>query len=305
MKNAKKEKGGRKLAIVMSGGGMRCAYGSGALLAIAEQYKLTEPDILIAASGSAGPSAYYLSGQAHLGALLWIRGATNPKFISFRRHRVLDIDYLIDDVFKKQYPLDFKKIRSKKTKWLLPVTRVRDGATVYLSPKRTQEVYEYLRAAKAIPVAYGKTVKIGNEEYIDGDFGSQTEDLARKALQEGAQDIILIESNPESFGRKAEHVIIRGSEIEQILLKKTGLAKAAARELERKKPLTAPQGVRLVVISPSKASSVHVVTRKKLNLRTAFNLGYADARDNAELRELLTPPKKLLDLRSPKVSPST
>ena len=29
------------------------------------------------------------------------------------------------------------------------------------------------------------------------------------------------------------------------------------------------------------------MSRKKLTIRTAFNLGYADARDNKELRELL------------------
>ena len=175
----------RKLAIVSSGGGMRCAYGAGALLAIAEQYKITEPDILIAASGSAGNSAYYLSEQWESAASIWMQGVASSKFISFRRRQILDVDYLIDEVFKKQHPFDIKKIKSKKTTWLLPVTRVRDGATVYLWPKRTEKLYEYLRAAKATPIAYGKTVTIDGEKYVDGDLGSETVALLQSDQKRG------------------------------------------------------------------------------------------------------------------------
>ena len=272
----------------MSGGGMRCAYGAGALLAIAEQYKVAEPDILIAASGSAGNSAYYLSEQWESAANIWIQGVTSPKFISFRRRQVLDVDYLIDEIFKKQHPFNIEKIKSKKTKWLLPVTRVRDGATVYLSPKRTEKVYEYLRAAKATPIAYGKTVTIDGEEYIDGDFGSETDDLVRRAIEEGADDIVVIENNPGiGLGKKTRRLILRGLEIEEIFRKKTGLAKAMTRELKEHQKLALPPEVRMVTLTPSKRLAVSVVSRKKLILRTAFNAGYADARDNKELKELL------------------
>jgi predicted patatin/cPLA2 family phospholipase len=277
----------RKLAIVMSGGGMRCAYGAGALLAIAEQYKIAEPDILIAASGSAGNSAYYLSEQWDSAANIWIQGVTSPKFISFRRRRILDVDYLIDEVFRKQHPFDIEKIKSKKTKWLLPVTRVRDGATVYLVPKRTEEVYEYLRAAKAIPIVYGKTVTIDGEEYIDGDFGSDTEDLERKALALGAKDIIVIENSPPEFFRKTKRINMNAIRIVEKLRRDAGMLRAVERELVEKAPVIAPKGYDIIRIAPSKNLHIATSEKSKLKVRTAFNLGYADARDNKELQKLL------------------
>ena len=281
-----RQKKKRKLAIVMSGGGMRCAYSAGVMTALVEKFNLTEPDIVVAASGSAGNSAYYLAGQYMLGAVIWIQKISGSRLVSFKRRRFLNIDYLIDEVFKKQHPLNIKELRAKKTRWLVPVTRVRDGETVFLSPPRNQDVYEYLRAAKAVPFIYGKEVRIGKEEYIDGDFGSNFGDLIQKAIQEGAADIVAMDCSPGIEGSKRRKILIEAAYYREKISGNAGLMKAAKHEMQHV-PIPTVPGVRIVVLAPRKNMRLSLLARKKLELRSLLNLGYADAANNEELAKLL------------------
>lgn len=52
-----------KLAIVASDGGMTYVYSVGALMALVDKYKLTQPDIVTGCSGSPGTMAYFTAGQ--------------------------------------------------------------------------------------------------------------------------------------------------------------------------------------------------------------------------------------------------
>ena len=52
-----------KIAIVTSEGGMSCAYSVGVILGLIDKYKLTDPDIVIGASGSSGFLAYLVTKQ--------------------------------------------------------------------------------------------------------------------------------------------------------------------------------------------------------------------------------------------------
>ncbi len=200
---------------------------------------------------------------------------------------MLDVDYVVDEIFKKMHPFDFKKLASAKTLLLFAATRVKDGETVYLNPPRNEGIYEYLRAAKAIPVVYGKRVPINGEEYIDGDFGADTEDLARKALALGAKDVIVVENSPLEFLRREKHIVMNAIRIIEKLKKEKGMIRAVNRELVEKPPVVVPKGHRMVRIAPSKNFHVSTAEKSKLKVRTIFNVGYADARDNKELRELL------------------
>jgi predicted patatin/cPLA2 family phospholipase len=277
----------RKLAIVMSGGGMRCVYGAGALGAILEYYKFTEPYLLIAASGSAGGATYYLSGQGYLGAALWIQETSGNKVISFARRRFLDVDYLVDKVFKAKYPFDFKALARSKTIFLIPAMRIADGETVYLQPPANQSMYEYLRAAKAVPVAYGKTVLIGNDRYIDGDFGATTEDFVKKAVSMGATDIIVLESNPDGDEHPAKRFALQLIKLGGRFSKDVGLRKAATRDLLSVGGAGEYKNVRVVRITPKKKLPVIFTTTNQSRLRAAWNQGYDEAVASKELRHLL------------------
>lgn len=268
---------------------MRCAYDVGVLTAFIEEYGFTEPDIVIAASGSVGPATYYLSDQ-YRKAVSWLSAFSGRHVISFRRRKVLDIDYVIDEVFKKMNPIDFEKLRGKKTRLFYVATRISDGETVYLEPPRDEGIYEYMRAAKAVPLAYGHLIPLGDDRYVDGNFGASMPDLLTEAIRLEATDIIVIENDPDKSSKHMFYtLLIEAIRADAELLREKGLERAARRELKEHAMPALPPETRVISIAPSKKIRLSIITRNKSDLRIAFNLGYADAADNAELRKLLAP----------------
>ncbi len=107
----------KKVAIVGSGGGMSCAYFAGAILALVRELNFTKPYLAIGSSGSTGTLAYYVSEQYDSIEHIWSNLLSSKEFISLIRiNKIMDIDYLIDEVFKKQDILDVDKLKSSKIK---------------------------------------------------------------------------------------------------------------------------------------------------------------------------------------------
>ena len=95
-----------KLALILSGGGMTCAYSAGATVGLVDKYNFKNPDIAIGSSGGAGTLAYYVAGQYDAIRNIWTNLLATRKFInSLRFWKIIDIDYVIDVVFTKQEPL--------------------------------------------------------------------------------------------------------------------------------------------------------------------------------------------------------
>ena len=205
-----------KTALVISGGGLGCSWSVGALLALVRKYNFTSPDILITGSGSAGTGAYFVSGQYESIENIWSNLLCTNKFVSLKRFwKMVDIDYLIDEVFKKQDPLDTSKIFKSKINFLVPVANAKTGEVEYFSNKdkvgvlshpkikkkceaiqaspnfqlptpnfRGADIFEILRASKAMPFFYGKKIKIKNQKYCDNRFSSRIELHLQKAISE-------------------------------------------------------------------------------------------------------------------------
>jgi predicted patatin/cPLA2 family phospholipase len=164
-KKRKKE----KIGIVLTGGGKRCAYTAGALLALHEVFGFDEPFALGAESGSAGNAFYYLSKQYALARKVWTEYLLDPKFTRLTK---FDIDYLIDVIFKKKAPLDTRALDHAKTKYFVPITNVQTGAIEFVTNHSPFDYFEILRAAKALPIVYRKKVRLGLKKYIDGGMTS-------------------------------------------------------------------------------------------------------------------------------------
>lgn len=183
----------QKIAIVLSEGGMSCAYSVGVILGLVDKYKLTEPDIVIGASGSSGIVAYFVAKQYKEGRNIWENLLSTKKFISFARLlKIVDIDYVVDEIFKKQEPLNTEAIRRSKTKLLIAVTNLTKGDTEYFS--NDDDIFEVLRASNAILFFYGKTIRIGDDNYIDGAISTSFADNINKAKELGATKIIAVDN---------------------------------------------------------------------------------------------------------------
>ena len=172
---------------------MRSAHGAGFLYALATELNITRPDIMIASSGDAGGTLYFCTSQYSGMRRIWLDLLSTRKFISLLRFwRIMDVDYLIDVVFKKQEPLDTERLQGTPIGWFIPLSDYDTGATRYVGAKDHLDPFEVLRAAKAIPVLFGKRVPLSHRRYIDGELGPILQDHVRHALAQGAQNILII-----------------------------------------------------------------------------------------------------------------
>lgn len=163
-----------KLSIVAEGGGMRGAYTLGVMDALHSHFGLKSVDYLSASSSGTGTLAYYASGQFYPGYHIWTRYATMPRFISLRNlaHKkpILDIDFMIDEVFRKKIPLSIKKLKNSKMKLILPLTNLETQKAEYFSNSTIHDLLEVLRAAMAVPFLYNRQIEINGAKYFDGSF---------------------------------------------------------------------------------------------------------------------------------------
>lgn len=233
--------------LVLTGGGMRCAWSGGLL------YGLNEcgihPKCIVAVSGNAGNATYFSAGQYDSIKRIWTEHLPGNKFISFLRpQRIIDIDYLIDDVFHRYEPIHWETVRSSKTQIICPIHAVQSG-TVKIGSNQNIN-YEFLRASKALPVIYGKSVMLNGVAYRD--FAFTPSELCEYALKNS--DIVVIDVRMHNW-------FIR-------LLGKPFMRPKPEKEL--------PQGTRAVI--PIIKSNV--LTRSKERLSSIFEDGRAFAHNS-------------------------
>lgn len=185
----------KKLVIVMSGGAMNCAYGAGFLSALSS-FNLPKDTAIIAASGNAGNATYFASGQGEVGRDVWVEYLSGDRLINYRRRKILDIDYLVDEIFKKQFPLDVAQMRNSDIEVIVPAICYETAYIKYFSSRDNNlDWFEVLRAAKALPIVYGKRVNIGGLHYFDTPYSSSWDVHIQKAESLGATHLIVVDLN--------------------------------------------------------------------------------------------------------------
>ncbi|MEK7601202.1 MAG: patatin-like phospholipase family protein [Patescibacteria group bacterium] len=188
-----------KLAIIAEGGGLQAGFATGALAALNDKipgFSLRNVDTLVASSASVGNMFWYFSGREnHIGRKMWTEELTSEKFILRNPmwrllcgKPVLDVDYLVDVIFKQNNPLHIERIQQATEKLYFPVFNCDSGEIEFFSNHAVpgeyfirgnkkilirqipndKSVYEVIRAAKAIPFLYDKKVHIDGIRYIDG-----------------------------------------------------------------------------------------------------------------------------------------
>ncbi len=262
-----------KLAIVCAGGGTSCSYSGGALSALGKEQGLLQPDYMIAASGSAGSAMYYLTGQYESIHRTWTKHICSPRFLSFKRIRkMMDVDYLVDTIIGKLEPLDLDKLASIQTRYFIAVKNVTTGKGRYISCREKLNIHEVLRATKALPIFYAKKVCISGEYFADSAFIITKEHGVAKAIELGATHVLVLEINSRKNTRF-----------------QSGFKKIVSRlSVKKTNHNPEPHGVKIFRLGPDK-NPAPAVTRNPKLLMAAFDKGYNNVRDNAELRAFLEP----------------
>ena len=274
----------QEIAIVASGGGMGCSYAAGVMNAIYNHYKFTAPDIAIAGSGSTGTFAYYISGQGKYADHVWSRVLVSKKFVDLKRFwKIMNVDYLIDDVFKKQYPLDTHAILDSLTKLFIATTNCTTGKLTYFSNDdrfTENDIFELLRASKSIPILNGKKIPLNEGKYCDTYLSSSIQPHIKKAVELGANKIIAIDNDIRR--RFNERIFKIWLASRSRAFKK--LYKEQHDEVAR---YNLPKEVEIIFVRPSSYIKVGTTNNTSELLEESIQMGKDDAVNNKQLSDLL------------------
>lgn len=261
-----------KIAIVTSGGGMKCAYGAGALVALTKKLGIKEPDIFVAASGSVGNMLYYLAGQTEDIERLWLRHIPSPEVATIFPPK-LNLDYLIDTILRRELPLNEAALDKTKTRWFVPVTDFETGHTHYVTNEFWLDPYEVMRAAKALPFLYGGAVRLGMRPYIDGGVSANMASLLKQAHEAGATKILCLANTTYTSPLNAFfmrwYAMFSQPMLRQLILK----------DIHRAEWDHLPGDVEIMVIGPSYPLPTGLITRVRRKVAEAYQMGYDDVID--------------------------
>lgn len=180
-----------KLAIVVSWWWTNCSYSVWALCALEKKYKDLSPYVVLWTSWWAWIAAYFVANQSDDNLYIWSNLLSTYKFISFFRFwKIINVDYLIDEVFKKKRGLNIEKIRDSNIKLVISATNVETWKAEYFSNQ--DNILKALKASKALPIMYNWLIDINWRKYIDGAFASWLNDDIRKAISLWAQKVLVI-----------------------------------------------------------------------------------------------------------------
>jgi len=190
---------GRKLALLVEGGGMRGVCSAGGLVALDALGLRNAFDEIYASSAGAMNVAYMLSGQATFGIQIYYKNVNNKNFINFGRlNKIVDIDYLFDSVVSRIRPLDTKKLLDAPSDFYIGLFNKIAAETVVLKAQDfPKEILSILKASTALPVVYNRSVVINSNEFIDGGLGSPVP--LYEAIEHGCTDLLVFLTRPPSY----------------------------------------------------------------------------------------------------------
>jgi predicted patatin/cPLA2 family phospholipase len=268
-------------ALVVSGGGMRCAYSAGAVYALAKKYKIHDFHIVIGGSGCTGTLSYYMSEQYESIKNIWKNLLCTKRFIDmFRISKIIDVDYLIDNIFKKQDVLNELKIYSSKTLYLISSTNYKTGKVEYFSNRDKINVFDAMRASMAMPVIYGKIINLKGKEYCDTPNSNSVETNIKRAIELGANKILVIDNGNLDYPTKLGFKL-------WLLSRKINFRKNYYNELKKIKNIILPKYVRLFYLKPNKKFGMGLLDNKKGRLTKIFDIGYNETFHNQKLKKFL------------------
>lgn len=183
---------GRRLALIVEGGGMRGVLSAGSLYALDLLGCHNVFDAVFAASAGGVNAAYFLSGQGGLGISVYFDDISSLRFANpLRFWKIIDVDYVYDHIVPNVKTLNEEAIRTGRTDLFLGVTDVESGKNTSVNVKTSpHSVARILKASSAIPVLYNRTVRLGERRYVDGGLSDLLP--VAKAARLGFTDILVL-----------------------------------------------------------------------------------------------------------------
>jgi predicted patatin/cPLA2 family phospholipase len=193
---------GRRIVLVIEGGGMRGVVSAGMTAAI-EQLGFTDCfDEVHGASAGAFAGAFLLAGQAAYLTGIYPYGFGNPVFAS--AHRVMrgrppfDLDYVVDEVWRRQRPLRTDRILTRGIALHCTATDVRSAAIVDLSElDDDQQIRTAMLASSRLPWLAGGPVTFRDHQLLDATLAEPIP--VQAARGSGATDLLVLQTRPHGI----------------------------------------------------------------------------------------------------------
>jgi predicted patatin/cPLA2 family phospholipase len=192
---------GRRVALVIEGGGMRGVVSAGMTAAI-EQLGLRDAfDEVHGASAGAFNAAFLLAGQAAYLATLYGYGFGDPKFVSLLRAlrggALFDLDHVINQVWTRQRPLRFEEIAATGIDLHCTATDADRAAIVDLTDLNTRhEICCALRASGRLPWLAGGPVEFRGMRLLDATLA---EAIPVHLARTTATDLVVLQTRPHGI----------------------------------------------------------------------------------------------------------
>jgi predicted patatin/cPLA2 family phospholipase len=188
---------GHRVALAIEGGGMRGSVSAGMALAIHELGLLDAFDAVYGASAGALTAAWLLS-SAPQGILSCIDPRITRACVRatnlLRGRPMVDVEKLVEDIYIREYPLDFASVLDTPIELHLLATDIATGEPRDLFSEMTdgKALRLALRASTALPVLAGRPVALGGRRYFDAGLAESIP--YRQALRDGATHVLVLRS---------------------------------------------------------------------------------------------------------------
>ena len=273
----------RKTALIVEGGAMRGAWAAGVLAFLYEQGR-RQYDFVYAASSGACSAAYFVAGMQEPGLSIWRDQACKVvrKSNLLRRKPIIDLAYLVDQVFREHVPLSVEALQKAPTRFLIVLTDCLTGEPVYFHAC-DDRVFAALRATSTMPLATRGYDYVDGHPYADG--GVSDPIPIHRALRDGATDITVVLTHDQRFRLKplprwlGWFAYPAFPKVARVWTAGQCLKYNAALDL-MKEP---PPGVRLRVFRPIRPLPVGALTIAQKRIEAALVLGHDEALEQAKL----------------------
>ena len=262
---------------------MRGAWAAGVLAFLYEQGR-RQYDFVYAASSGACSAAYFVAGMYEPGLSIWREQACKVvrKSNLLRRKPIIDLAYLVDQVFRKHIPLSVEALQKAPTRFLIVLTDCHTGEPAYFHAC-DDRVFAALRATSTMPLATRGYDYVDGHPYADG--GVSDPIPIHRALRDGATDITVVLTHDQRFRLKplprwlGWFAYPAFPKVARVWTAGQCLKYNAALDL-MKEP---PPGVRLRVFRPIRPLPVGALTIAQKRIEAALVLGHDEALEQAKL----------------------
>ncbi len=208
-----------KTGLIFEGGGMRGLFTAGVVDALIE--KSLHFDNIYGVSAGSCHAISYFSQQKDRARRVNVDYCTRPDYFGFRclltEGSMFGWKLIFDEIPNTLDPIDYDKVWQKinlpennanngektanpHSNFYVTVTNARTGKAEYLQPKNTAELLAACKASCSLPFMCKSTL-INGIPYYDGGIADSIP--VRKALEDGAEKLVIVLTQSQGFQKKA------------------------------------------------------------------------------------------------------